>query len=165
MSGPPRVSVRRATGADAKAIGAVFDAAVREGWAYLGEVAQRPLFEPGHWDELVADHAEPDALLVAIDHDGGPIAGFAASHAHDGELYLLFVDPRRAGRGIGRVLLEAAHDALRSAGNTEAYLFTEERNTRALAVYAAAGYEPDGSVRTSVFEGQPLREVRLVKAL
>jgi exonuclease III/GNAT superfamily N-acetyltransferase len=158
------VLLRRATPADAPAIGAVFDAAVREGWAYLGEVVQRPLYEPGHWDALVADHAEPDALLVATD-GAGRVAGFAAVHAHDGEVYLLFVDPGQAGRGIGRALLEASHDILRAAGTAEAFLFTEERNLRARAVYAAAGYMPDGSVRESVFRGQALREVRLVKAL
>jgi RimJ/RimL family protein N-acetyltransferase len=63
------------------------------------------------------------------------------------------------------VLLDAAHDVLRAAGNSEAFLFTEERNTRARAVYAAAGYRPDGRVRESDFEGERLRELRLVKAL
>jgi GNAT superfamily N-acetyltransferase len=158
------VSLRRATAADAEAIGAVFDAAVRQGWSYLGELAERPMFGPDHWVELVADHAPPNALLVATDEAGG-IVGFAATHAGDGELYLLFVDPERAGRGVGRVLLEAAHDVLREGGTSEAYLFTEERNTRARAVYAAAGYLPDGSVRASDFRGAPLREVRLVKRL
>ena len=43
--------------------------------------------------------------------------------------------------------------------------FTEERNGRARAVYAAAGYRPDGEARESDFEGAPLRELRLVKAL
>lgn len=164
MSDPRRVSLRRATAADAQAIGGVFDASVREGWAYLGEMAQRPLFEPGHWDELVVDHAPPNALMVATD-DGGRIVGFVATHAAEGELYLLFVDPAEAGHGTGRALLEAAHEILRAGGHTEAFLYTEERNARARAVYAAAGYAPDGSVRESVFHDAPTREVRLVKEL
>jgi RimJ/RimL family protein N-acetyltransferase len=40
-----------------------------------------------------------------------------------------------------------------------------ERNARALALYAAAGYRPDGTVRESDFDGAVLREPRLVKAL
>jgi hypothetical protein len=45
----------------------VFDAAVREGWTCLGEVARRPMFGPEDWDQLVADHTPPNDLLVAVD--------------------------------------------------------------------------------------------------
>jgi hypothetical protein len=61
--------------------------------------------------------------------------------------------------------LRAAHDVLRAAGHSEAFLFVEERNARALSVYAAAGYHADGTVRESDFDGAALRERRLVKAL
>ena len=44
--GSSEVEVRRATADDAQAIGAVFDAAVRAGWTYLGELAQKPMFAP-----------------------------------------------------------------------------------------------------------------------
>jgi predicted GNAT family acetyltransferase len=54
---------------------------------------------------------------------------------------------------------------LRDAGRTQAFLFTEERNARALSVYRAAGYRPDGAVRESDHHGATLREVRLVKTL
>jgi RimJ/RimL family protein N-acetyltransferase len=61
--------------------------------------------------------------------------------------------------------LTAAHDALRAAGCEEAFLFTHERNARALAVYVSAGYRPDGSDRESDFRGTSIRELRLVKQL
>jgi RimJ/RimL family protein N-acetyltransferase len=63
------------------------------------------------------------------------------------------------------MLLEAAHDALRAAGCSDVFLFTEERNQRALAVYAAAGYRPDGQAREADFRGQHTRELRLFKLL
>ena len=148
--------------ADAAAIGAVFDAAVRDGWTFLGERAQRPMFSAQDWDKTVADHAPPRALIVATDA-ADRVVGFTAVHPEEGEMFLLFVDPARAGQGVGRLLLDAAHDALRAAGCTEVFLLTEERNARARAVYAAAGYRPDGTVRESDFDGAPLREVRLVK--
>ncbi len=44
-----RISIRRAGAVDAKAIGAVFDAAVRDGWSYLGELARQPMFPPEEW--------------------------------------------------------------------------------------------------------------------
>jgi GNAT superfamily N-acetyltransferase len=158
------ITIRRAIASDARAIGAVFDAAVREGWTYLGELSRTPMFPPEEWDQLVVEHAPPNSLLVAID-DAGDLAGFTAVHAREGEMFLLFVDPRYAGRGVGRQLLEAAHDALRAAGCRESFLYTHEQNHRALAVYEAAGYRRDGFVRESDFRGVHLREPRLVKSL
>jgi hypothetical protein len=51
----------------AQAIGAVFGAAVRAGWTYLGARAQEGMFGPEDWDRLVADHAAPNGLLVATE--------------------------------------------------------------------------------------------------
>jgi ribosomal protein S18 acetylase RimI-like enzyme len=161
---PPRITLRRAVSADAPAIGAVFDAAVRAGWTYLGDQAAEPMFTPEDWDRLVAGHLPPNVLLVAVDDTEG-VVGYTAAHPADGEMFLLFVHPAHAGRGIGRALLAAAHDTLRAAGCAEAFLFVHEQNERALAVYAAAGYRPDGSDRVSDFRGTPVRELRLVKRL
>jgi ribosomal protein S18 acetylase RimI-like enzyme len=159
------ITLRPARSDDALAIGAVFDAAVRAGWKYLGELAERPMFEPDDWVRLVADHAPPNVLLLACDETAGAIVGFVAAHPADGELYLLFVHPDAAGRGVGRRLLDAAHDVLRAAGRRDAYLYVHESNARAIAVYEAAGYRPDGTVRESDFRCTPIRELRLVRSL
>lgn len=161
---PSDFSVRRAVADDAPAIGAVFDAAVREGWGFLGDVARDPMFPPEAWPALVADHAPPRSLLVATG-TSGQVIGYCAVHPEDGEMYLLFIDPEHAGRGVGRTLLAAAHAALRDAGCVTAFLYTHEQNERALAVYAAAGYQPDGTVRESEFRGINLRELRLTTRL
>src|SRR3977135_2253903 len=42
---PPGIRLRQAVASDAQAIGAVFDAAVRVGWTYLGGLARRPMFQ------------------------------------------------------------------------------------------------------------------------
>ncbi len=160
----PGIRLRRAEPSDAQAIGVVFDAAVRVGWTYLGELASRPMFTAAEWDKDVADHAPPNLMLVATD-EGGLIVGFTAVHPQDCEMYLLFVDPAAAGRGVGRMLLAAADDALRAAGCKEAFLYTHEQNARALHVYASAGYRPDGTIRESDFRGTTMRELRLVKQL
>jgi ribosomal protein S18 acetylase RimI-like enzyme len=161
---PTGIKLRRATAADADAIGRVFDAAVSAGWTYLGDLARQPMFTSEDWAKLVADHQPPNILLVASAAEG-EIVGYCAAHPKDGELFVLFVDPAHAGRGIGRSLLDAAHEALHSSGCDEAFLYVHERNERALAVYAAAGYHPDGSARDSEFRGTPIRELRLVKRL
>jgi ribosomal protein S18 acetylase RimI-like enzyme len=158
------VEIRAAVAADAPAIGVVFDAAVRAGWSYLGELVAEPLFTPEDWERLVAEHAPPNVLLVAVDENDA-VVGYTAVHPKDGEMFLLFVHPAHAGRGVGRTLLAAADDALCAAGCRQAFLYVHERNERALAVYAAAGYRPDGSDRVSDFRGARVRELRLVKQL
>jgi ribosomal protein S18 acetylase RimI-like enzyme len=100
----------------------------------------------------VTDHAPPNVLLVAID-ELDDVVGFTAVHPREGEMFLLFVHPKHAGRGVGRALLDAAHGALRAAGCNEAFLYTHEENERALTVYEAAGYRRDGSVWESDFRG------------
>jgi ribosomal protein S18 acetylase RimI-like enzyme len=122
------------------------------------------MFPPDEWDKLIIEHAPPNVLLVAIDEPGN-IVGFTAVHPEKGEMFLLFVHPEAAGHGVGRALLDAAHDALRAAGCREAFLYTHEQNQRALAVYEAAGYRRDGFVRESDFRGINLREPRLRKPL
>jgi ribosomal protein S18 acetylase RimI-like enzyme len=158
------MTIRRAVAADAPAIGAIFDAAVKVAWTYMGEIVQEPMFGPEEWEDDVAQHAPPNAMLVAVD-DRDEVVGFCAVHPGDGEMFLLFVHPAVAGRGVGRELLAAGHDALRAGGCTEAFLYTHEQNARAQAVYAAAGYRPDGTVRESDFRGIALREVRMVAPL
>lgn len=158
------ITFRPAVPGDAPAIGAVFDASVRAGWTYLGDLVVEPMFTAEEWQQLVADHAPPNVLLVAV-HETDGVVGYTAARPEDGEMFVLFVHPAHAGRGIGRTLLAAAHDALRAAGCQEAFLFVHEQNERALAVYVAAGYRPDGSDRISDFRGTRLRELRLVKQL
>jgi ribosomal protein S18 acetylase RimI-like enzyme len=158
------VRIRPAVAEDVPAIGAVFDAAVRAGWGYLGDLVNEPMFTPEDWEQLVAEHAPPNVLLVAVDENDG-VVGYTAVHPEDGEMFLLFVHPAQAGRGIGRSLLAAAHAALHAAGCRKAFLYVHEQNERALAVYAAAGYRPDGSDRVSEFRGVRVRELRLVRPL
>jgi ribosomal protein S18 acetylase RimI-like enzyme len=157
-------AIRKGVTTDAQAIAAVFDEAVRDGWTWLGEITQSPMFSAADWDKLVADHQAPNVLLVAV---GEPddIIGFAALHPQDGELFLMFVRPDYWRCGIGRRLLEAAHEELRAAGCQYAKLFTHVCNERAIAAYQAVGYRGDGFVRDSEFLGIRIKELRLVKIL
>jgi GNAT superfamily N-acetyltransferase len=69
------------------------------------------------------------------------------------------------GLGFGRALLAATEDALRAAGCSEAFVYTEERNERALRIYVAAGWLADGHVKERSWLGVPIREPRLRKHL
>jgi GNAT superfamily N-acetyltransferase len=147
--------IRPATPEDLAAIAALHLASARAAFGHIGPVEQ---LEPRDWS---ADLDAAETALVAV--DGEEVVGFAFSGGC--ELQFFFTHPRVWGRGLGRVLLAAAEDAMREAGCSEAHLYTEERNHRPLRAYRAAGWEPDGAVRERDWLGVPIREPRLHKRL
>jgi ribosomal protein S18 acetylase RimI-like enzyme len=56
------------------------------------------------------------------------------------EVTCLLVASGRRRRGIGRALLEAAHDALRDAGGRATWLVTTNDNEPAIHLYESLGY-------------------------
>jgi len=57
----------------------------------------------------------------------------------------LFVDPAARRGGVGRALLEAAHDFARSQGAVRVSLETARDNATAQRLYEAVGYERDAA--------------------
>ena len=97
------------------------------------------------------DHGAP---LTTVAIEGGRIRGFATvGPARDpdaggaGELYAIYVDPSRWGRGLGRALIGEARRLLAERGHTEALLWVLAGNSRAEGFYRADGWSPDGSRR------------------
>ena len=80
------IEIRPAVQGDAQQIDAVFDAAVREAWTYLGDLAREPMFSPEEWDIVVLDHLLPNALLVAAEPPG-KVIGFTAVHPQESEMF------------------------------------------------------------------------------
>ena len=148
--------IRPAAADDLDAIAALQHASAREAFAHIGPVERSA---PRDW---APDLAAADTALVAVD-PGGEVVGFA--FVGGCELQFFYTHPRVWGRGFGRELLSAAEDALRGAGCSEAFLYTEERNERPLRAYHAAGWHEDGGVRERDWLGVPIREPRLVKRL
>jgi GNAT superfamily N-acetyltransferase len=75
--------------------------------------------------------------------EDGLIQGFAAGDPGNGQIFALFVDPNREGRGIGRALLPLACATLRNAGHSIATLSTDP-GTRAERFYRADGWTATG---------------------
>jgi GNAT superfamily N-acetyltransferase len=150
-----KAPLRRATEDDLPAISALHAASVHAAFAHIAPLAR---FEPVDWGPSMS---QADEALVA--EDGGDVVGFIFTRAC--EVRVFYVHPRVWGRGFGRALLEAAEDAMREAGCSEASLYTEERNHRPLRIYATAGWHPDGAVKEREWLGVPIRELRLVKQL
>ncbi len=97
-------------------------------------------------DDLLARQGEswwdPDGLLLARDEVG--VVGFHWTKVHGegrGEVYVMAVHPRMAGRGLGAALLQAGLDHLVHRGCTEVILYVDGGNTRARALYERAGFE------------------------
>ncbi|MDX6587585.1 MAG: hypothetical protein QOI31_2058 [Solirubrobacterales bacterium] len=71
------------------------------------------------------------------------VAGIPAIYAH----------PDAFGRGAGPALLDAAIDAMREHGYTEAILWMVEGNRRAQAFYEGRGWHRDGGKRAAEYPG------------
>jgi GNAT superfamily N-acetyltransferase len=153
-----KASLREAVPDDLPAIASVVVAAGQAAWGHIGPVdrLESPVSD---WAPRLA---AAETALVGVS-DAGEVIGFA--FAGDCELQFLHTHPRVWGSGVGRALLAAAEDGLRESGCEEAVLYTEERNHRALRVYAAAGWHPDGPVRERDWLGVRIREPRLRKWL
>ena len=107
--------------------------------------------------------AERVALVVADDGEApvgfalvtAPGTGGAPSEA--AYLSLLAVDPQAQGHGLGRRLLAAAVAAAADAGFPRCELHALDDNAPALALYASAGFRPDGEPFPHALSGRPTR--------
>ena len=79
-----------------------------------------------------ADRSDPDPV--------GLVTWFADASGANAEVRVLVVAGSARGRGVGRMLIEAAAAALREAGVGGAWLVTTNDNLAALALYQKAGW-------------------------
>jgi ribosomal-protein-alanine N-acetyltransferase len=103
-------------------------------------------------EEIARSHSE---VAVAVEEEGGAIAGFSITWrvADEASLLLIAVRERAQRRGIGRRLLRAAERSAQDAGMGTMHLEVRADNRVARAFYSAlgyievatrAGYYPDG---------------------
>ena len=137
--------------------------AVAEVHAGSWQVAYRGLLPSDLLDRIdPAERAErysfatdgPGVPLTTVAVEEERICGFATvGPARDtdaggvGELYAIYVDPSRWGRGLGRALIGEARRLLAEAGHAEALLWVLAGNSRAEGFYRADGWRPDGARR------------------
>ncbi len=172
MSGP---TVRAMTPADCERVGEIRVRGWQ--WAYRGLVARSYLdgLDPAEDAErrraLLAGAAPGVENLVSADPDGtvtgwichGPYREGDATTA-DAEVYALYVDPGRAGTGIGRALLETSLNRCAAAGYPRVLLWVLKGNARARRFYARAGFRADGAEESFEVDGAAVAEVRYARA-
>jgi mycothiol synthase len=100
---------------------------------------------------------DPAGLLLAVPADPGPtdppLLGFHWTKEHRdedppyGEVYVVAVNPKAAGRGLGTVLTAVGLKHLHDQGLESVLLYVDGDNDPAIAVYTGQGFEV---VRTEV---------------
>ncbi|HKG91509.1 MAG TPA: GNAT family N-acetyltransferase [Gemmatimonadaceae bacterium] len=98
---------------------------------------------------MIAQLADPDVVVLVAD-DNGDVIGYAygAVEGYDymslrgpaGVLHDVIVDPEYRGRGVARLLLDAALAHLKSRGAPRVVLTTAERNEEAQRLFESAGF-------------------------
>ena len=92
-------------------------------------------------DRLAESWFDPAGFFVAI--AAGRMVGFHWTKQHQdqlGEVYVLGVDPRAGGQGLGKALLAAGLRHLKRRGNNRVRLYVEADHGGAIALYSAYGF-------------------------
>ena len=107
--------------------------------------------EQGGWtlDQVAERQAEPwfDADGFRVYDIDGEIAAYCWTKVHDdedppvGEVYVIAVDPRYHGRGLGRALTLAGYEHLAAGGLRRAMLYVDADNRPAVTLYLELGLE------------------------
>jgi mycothiol synthase len=146
VEAPEGVTVRAFRDGDEQAVLAVNGAA----FAHHPEQGQMSLDDLR--DRMAEDWFDPQGLLLAVDADDR-LLGFHWTKEHReeeeafGEVYVVAVNPKAAGRGLGTLLTNAGLRHLRGRGLDTVILYVEADNAPAIAVYQRQGF---GLRRTEV---------------
>jgi len=149
MSAAP--SIRPATLKDVGAIGRLGALLVREHHDFDPQrfIAATSQTEKGYGSFLGTQLKEPNIVVLVAERDG-EVVGYTYSGVEGtdymslrgpaGVMYDIVVDPDHRQQGIGRMLVEATLEALKSKGAPRVVLSTAERNAAAQRLFDRAGF-------------------------
>lgn len=173
--GRPDVLVRAAVPDDADRLGAIHVAGWR--WAYRGIMPDALLAglsveERAERRRRYIEAPDRDTRTFVIEEAGSGIAGFAITgRCRDddrpgrAELFAIYLDPARAGTGLGLALMRHSAEDLARRGFADMSLWVLTDNVRARRFYERFGFVADGAEKSFDADGTPLAEVRYVRSL
>lgn len=143
--------VRRAKPADLPSIGRLGALLVEahHGFDPRRFLAAKPGTPEGYASFISTQLEDPDVAVLLAESDGEVIGyAYTAVEGYDymalrgpaGVLHDVIVAPEHRGRGVGRLLLDAALEFLMSRGVPRMVLSTAERNEAAQRLFARAGF-------------------------
>src|SRR4030042_1736350 len=100
--------------------------------------------------KLLMRDATRNPWHVKVAEDDGRILGYVwfkeveSDVGKFGRIEHIFVTEGRRGRGIGKMLMKEAEDALRAAGIKKIKLTVTNGNSGAMTLYGGMGYHPKG---------------------
>jgi GNAT superfamily N-acetyltransferase len=106
-----------------------------------------------------------DVLIVADSDIPEGFAFLGPCSETEGEIYAIYIDPRRWRLGLGTELLGAAERALDRGGFSQAILWVLEGNHRVRSFYENQGWRPDGALKIEEIGGSQVTELRYRKNL
>ena len=144
-------AVRRATPADLPGIGRLGALLVEEHYDFDPRrflAAGRRT--PADYASFISTQLEDPDVAVLVADDSGEVIGYAyaAVEGYDymalrgpaGVLHDVIVDPGHRGRGVGRLLIDAALAFFRSRGVPRVVLSTADRNEAAQRLFTSLGF-------------------------
>ena len=145
------LKIRRATPADVPVIGRLGALLVRTHHEFDPKrfIAATAGTVQGYGSFLGTQLNEPKVIVLVAEQNGEVIGyTYAGVEGFDymslrgpaGALYDIVVDPAHRGRGVGRKLLDAAIDALKTKGSPRVVLSTAEQNAPAQRLFDRAGF-------------------------
>jgi ribosomal protein S18 acetylase RimI-like enzyme len=144
------IQVRTAIPEDAKGIIRVCSDGWRETYVgiYPQDYIERVIREYYNFDRVRGEISDPkgwDGWLVAIDSDiivGAGGGGMVSEK--EGEVFVLYLDPKRRGEGIGTLLLNAITEQQKKHGATEQWVSVGKENQKGIPFYLARGFIEKG---------------------
>jgi len=137
----------------------------RQGWTHEADLIEGGIRadEPMLLDII----ADPAATLLLASNEAGTIEGCVLLQQKGEFLYLgmLTVDPRLQGRGLGKLLLQAAEDHARRFESTHIEMTVIADRQPLIDWYARHGYFPTGETRPFVQDakfGRPRYPIHFV---
>jgi ribosomal protein S18 acetylase RimI-like enzyme len=122
---------------------------LRDDAAYFSSRYEHAVREPdAFWQRWVEQGAAGEERALFVAEEGGVWAGVVGAFVRvdptEAQLISMWVDPRSRGRGIARALIRRVAAWARDRGCDRVFLFVQEANDPARALYERAGFTATG---------------------